>query len=95
VSETAEHLDALLRAVANPHRRRILQECWSGDRTAGDLADLLDVAPATASEHLKVLRKHELVDLTINGTFRLYRARQATVLRLRELLDVAFPMEAQ
>jgi DNA-binding transcriptional ArsR family regulator len=88
-------LDALLRAVANPHRRRVLQECWAGDRTAGELAELLDVAPATASEHLKVLRKHQLVDLTINGTFRLYRARQANVLRLHELLEVAFPMEAQ
>lgn len=95
MSETAQELDALLRAVANPHRRRILQGCWSRARTAGDLADLLDLAPASASEHLKVLRKHELVDLTINGTYRLYRTRRTTILRLRELLVAAFPMEEQ
>ena len=61
--------------------------------TAGEIADLLDLAPASASEHLKVLRKHELVDLTINGTFRIYQTRRQAILRLRRLLDNVFPME--
>jgi DNA-binding transcriptional ArsR family regulator len=94
VSETAEELDRLLRAVANPHRRLILQECWSDDRSAGEIAQLLDLAPASTSEHLKVLRKNRLVDLTANGTFRMYRAHQPTILRLRALFEAAFPMEA-
>lgn len=92
--ETAEELDGLLRAVANPHRRLILQACWSTDHTAGELADLLGLAPASASEHLKVLRKHELVEQRVEGTFRIYRSRQRAVLRLRRLLEAAFPMEA-
>jgi DNA-binding transcriptional ArsR family regulator len=80
--------------MANAHRRLILQECWSVDHTAGELADLLDLAPASASEHLKVLRKHEFVEQRVNGTFRIYRTRRQAVLRLRQLLDAAFPMEA-
>jgi DNA-binding transcriptional ArsR family regulator len=32
------------------------------------LAEELGIAPATASEHLKVLRKTGLVDLTASGT---------------------------
>jgi DNA-binding transcriptional ArsR family regulator len=93
VPETPDELDRLLRAVANPHRRLILQECWARDRSAGELAEVLDLAPASTSEHLKVLRKHGLVDLTANGTFRMYRSQHATILRLRALLEAAFPME--
>ena len=91
--EVEEELDDLLRALANPHRRRIVQECWSAARTAGELAELLELAPASASEHLKVLRKHGLVDLAVNGTFRIYRTRRPAVLRVRRLLDAVFPME--
>jgi DNA-binding transcriptional ArsR family regulator len=62
-------------------------------RTAGELAELLDLAPASASEHLKVLRKHGLVDLTVNGTFRIYRTRRQAVFDFRRLLEAVFPME--
>jgi DNA-binding transcriptional ArsR family regulator len=93
MSEAEQELDGLVRALANPHRRRIVQECWSAGRSAGELAQLLDLAPASASEHLKVLRKHELVDLSINGTFRIYQSRRQAILRLRRLLDTVFPME--
>lgn len=41
---------------------------------AMSLAEELGIAPATASEHLKVLRKTGLVDLTASGTQRLYDA---------------------
>jgi DNA-binding transcriptional ArsR family regulator len=94
VPETAEELDGLLRAIANPHRRLILQECWLAEHTAGELAELLDLAPASTSEHLKVLRKHELVEQRVEGTFRIYRSRPQAVVRLRQLLEAAFPTEA-
>lgn len=93
LSEAEQELDDLLRALANPHRRRIVQECWSAARSAGELAELLDLAPASASEHLKVLRKHALVDMTVSGTFRIYQTRRQAILRLRRLLDNVFPME--
>jgi len=93
VSEAEQEFDGLLRALANPHRRLIVQACWSAARSAGEIADLLDLAPASASEHLKVLRKHGLVDLTIDGTFRIYQTRRQAVLRLRELFEAVFPME--
>ncbi len=91
--EAEQEFDDLLRALANPHRRRIVQVCLSAARSAGELAELLDLAPASASEHLKVLRKHGLVDVTINGTFRIYRTRRQAVLRLRRLLGTVLPTE--
>ena len=86
-------LDELLRALASPHRRRLLSLLWDGERNAGELADELGLAPASTSEHLKVLRKVGLVDMRVVGTFRLYRARPAAVDRLRRLLDRVFPGE--
>ena len=41
---------------------------------ATELAERLGVAPATASEHLRVLRKTGLIELTATGTWRRYRA---------------------
>jgi DNA-binding transcriptional ArsR family regulator len=89
----SEELDELLRALAHPARRLIVSACWSTERTAGELAELLDLAPASTSEHLKVLRKHRLVDMRVEGTFRIYRSRPPEIARLRRLLDATFPTE--
>jgi DNA-binding transcriptional ArsR family regulator len=66
--------DELLRALAHPARREILRRCWDGPASAGTLSAALDLAPASTSEHLKVLRKTGLVVLTREGTFRWYQA---------------------
>ena len=66
--------DELLRALAHPARREILRQCWDGPASAGTLSTALDLAPASTSEHLKVLRKTGLVVLTKEGTFRWYQA---------------------
>jgi DNA-binding transcriptional ArsR family regulator len=66
--------DELLRALAHPARREILRQCWDRPASAGSLSAALDLAPASTSEHLKVLRKSGLVVLTKEGTFRWYQA---------------------
>jgi len=93
VSEIEPGLDELLRALANPHRRQIVQACWGAERTAGALSELLGLAPASTSEHLKVLRKHRLVDMRVEGTFRIYRSRPEALAQLSRLLATAFPQE--
>jgi DNA-binding transcriptional ArsR family regulator len=47
--------------------------------SAGALADELGPANATASEHLKVLRKTGLVTMTVQGTWRLYSTDRGRV----------------
>ncbi len=79
-----DEADELLRALAHPARREILRRCWGEPVAAGDLGPALDLAPASTSEHLRVLRKVGLVVLTRDGTFRRYRtepARLAAVTR--------------
>ena len=84
-------LEELLRAVASVHRRSILRLVWVGERGAGELAEALGLAPASVSEHLKVLRKTGLVVVRIEGTYRWYRAVPARVHELIGLLTQEFP----
>jgi len=86
-----EGLDELLRALAHPARRALLRLTWDEPVPAMALADALDLAPATVSEHLKVLRKTGLVDLTAAGTFRHYRANRARVRAVATALRRALP----
>ena len=86
-----EDLDELLRAMASAQRRSILQYVWSRERGAGELADRLGLAPASVSEHLRVLRKTGLVTMRVDGTYRLYRARPERLGELRRLLAETFP----
>lgn len=88
-----EGLDELLRAIASSHRRCILVETWDRERSAGVLAESLGLAPASVSEHLKVLRKTGLVTMRAEGTHRLYHADPEQLAHLIELLSQAFPVD--
>jgi DNA-binding transcriptional ArsR family regulator len=69
-----EALDERLRALAHPVRRRLVAACLPAPRTAGALVAASGLAPASVSEHLKVLRKTGLLVLERDGRFRRYRA---------------------
>lgn len=80
----SDELDQLSRAVSNGTRRQILRLCADGFVSAGDIAAHIDLALASVSEHLKVLRKTELVELERDGTRWLYATNTA---RLSEVLS--------
>lgn len=82
-----DELDECLRALAHPARREILRLTAARELPAGEIAAALGVAPATASEHLKVLRKTGFVVLTAEGTWRRYRADLTVVERVRDALS--------
>ncbi|MEM9609029.1 MAG: metalloregulator ArsR/SmtB family transcription factor [Actinomycetota bacterium] len=81
---TSEELDELVRALANATRREILRRCRDRYVPAGEIAEAIALAPASVSEHLKVLRKTGLVVLDRAGTSWRYRTDQA---RLDEALS--------
>ena len=70
----AETLDERLRALSHPARRALFEACLEEARPAGQLVELIDLAPASVSEHLKVLRKSGLLVLERDGRFRRFRA---------------------
>ena len=62
-------------ALAEPHRRQILDLLRAGERPAGDLVDRLDLSQPGVSKHLKVLREAGLVAVRSHGRQRLYALR--------------------
>ncbi len=87
----ADELDELVRALSHGTRRHILRICADKSVSAGDIAAEIDLALASVSEHLKVLRKTELVQLQRTGTKWMYRADAIRVDRVLSDLTNALP----
>jgi DNA-binding transcriptional ArsR family regulator len=64
--------DAALKALAEPHRRAILQLVAGDPRSVGDIASHLDITTQAVSRHLKVLHEAGLVDEHHEGTRHLF-----------------------
>ena len=60
-------------AVAEPRRREILDALAAGERSVGELVDVLGLAQPQVSKHLRVLREVGAVDVRDAGRQRLYR----------------------
>jgi DNA-binding transcriptional ArsR family regulator len=76
-------MDAMLRALADDTRRKILALVWRDERSAGEIAAAFTMTRPAVSQHLSVLRNSELVMVRREGTRRLYRANRPAVARLR------------
>jgi DNA-binding transcriptional ArsR family regulator len=62
-------------ALAEPHRRQILDLLRAGERSVNDLVERLDLSQPGVSKHLKVLRESGLVGVRAHGKQRLYALR--------------------
>jgi len=80
-------MEAALKAIAAPHRRRILQLVRDEELSAGEIASHFDVTRPAVSQHLSVLKEAGLVNERRNGTRRLYRARPEGLAELKAFLD--------
>src|SRR6059036_2312542 len=84
---TYRPMEAALKAIAAPHRRRILRLVRNEELSAGEIAAHFDVTRPAVSQHLSVLKEAGLVDERRNGTRRLYRARPEGLAELKAFLD--------
>ena len=79
--------DGVLRALAEPQRRRILTLVRDHELPAGEIAAAFDITRTAVSQHLTVLKNAGLLSERRDGTRRLYRARAEGLAGLREFLD--------
>jgi DNA-binding transcriptional ArsR family regulator len=79
-------------ALAEPHRRHIVELLRDGERPVGELVDALATSQPTVSKHLRVLRDAGLVVARTDAQRRLYRLRPEP---LRELDDWLAPFRTQ
>jgi DNA-binding transcriptional ArsR family regulator len=59
-------------ALADPHRRHILDLLHGHERTAGDIVAALPITQPGASKHLRVLREAGLVSVRKDAQRRVY-----------------------
>src|SRR5438874_9326361 len=80
-------MEAALKALAAPRRRRMLSLVRDGELSAGQIATHFDVTRPAISQHLNVLKEAGLVSERRNGTKRLYRARPEGLVEVKAFLE--------
>ena len=90
MTEPARLIDRTLAALADPHRRRVVELLGEGPRRAGELADATGLTPSAMSRHLKTLRDSRLVEESpaeFDTRIRIYRLRPQPMAHLKAWLE--------
>ena len=66
-------MSEVLKALAHPTRRDILQMLKAREMSAGEIASRFDLTKPTLSGHFNVLREAGLVEVQRQGTTLIYR----------------------
>lgn len=83
--------DAVLRALAEPRRRAILQLVRDEPRSVNEIAGEFDISQQAVSQHLQVLREAGLVAVRQEGQRRLYVVRPEGLETLERFLAELWP----
>lgn len=83
--------DAVLRALADPHRRQILRLVQHAELPAGQIAASFTLTQQAVSQHIGVLKEAGLLTERREGTRRLYALRHESLEPVRELLSEFWP----
>jgi DNA-binding transcriptional ArsR family regulator len=74
-------------ALADPHRRAILELLHGGERSVREIADAMPITRPAVSRHLRLLKEAGLVTASAEGTRRLYRLHDEGVDAVRAYLE--------
>lgn len=71
-------------AIADPHRREILDMLANGEKSAGEIAEQFKISRPAIARHLRILEENSLIEIRQVGRERLH---QLTPEPLREVGD--------
>ena len=74
-------------ALADPHRRAILELLHGGARSVREIADDMPITRPAVSRHLRLLKEAGLVTSTAEGTRRLYQLHDQGLDAVRAYLE--------
>ena len=77
-------LQGIYSAIADDHRRALLDSLARGDKTAGELAGEFAISRPAVAKHLRILEDVGLVEITRSGRNRIHRLNAQP---LREVHD--------
>ena len=87
----------LLKVIAHPMRIKILEDLVLGVKCVSDFEESLDISQPNVSQHMKLLRSHQIVDHFVDGRLKCYFLKEPLIPDLLELLkkeydeDIAAP----
>jgi DNA-binding transcriptional ArsR family regulator len=76
-----------IEVIAEPSRRKILDELCGGESPVGVLVERLEISQPAVSKHLRVLRDAGLVQVRPAGQRRLYSVRVEPLMELDRWLE--------
>lgn len=90
MDQSAEAACELLKAMSNRHRLLILCQLIEGEKSVGQLAEILGIRDSTASQHLALLRRDRLIAGRRDGQTIWYRIDSSTARQVVEVLYATF-----
>lgn len=88
--ESLEQAAECLKALAHPHRLRMLQMLLQGRFTVGELAEACELPSHMASEHLRLLQRCGFLDSDREGRKIFYRVIETHVARIMACIEDRF-----
>jgi DNA-binding transcriptional ArsR family regulator len=79
-----------LRALAHPHRLRMVQMLLQGDYTVGDLAEACGLPSAMASEHLRLMQRCGFLKSEKEGRCVYYRVAEPHLKNILKCIEERF-----
>lgn len=86
----AARLDRTLAALADPHRRRVIELLGERPRRAGELAQAVGLSPPALSRHLRSLKASTLIEEShpeFDARVRVYNLRTGAMSDLKDWLE--------
>jgi DNA-binding transcriptional ArsR family regulator len=80
----------LLKALANEARLMVMCQLIEGEKSVSELQQAIGLSQSAMSQHLAVLRQHQVVDTRRNGQSVVYRIASADATALMETLHRQF-----
>ena len=98
MSAPASRIDRTLAALADPHRRQVVDLLSRRPRSAGELAQATNLPAPAMSRHLRALRQSDIVEeraAEYDARVRIYRLRPEPMADLHAWLEAAERMWAE
>jgi len=96
--QAARRIDRTLGALADPHRRRVVELLRERPRPAGELARAVGLAPPAMSRHLRTLKQCGLLEEShpeFDARVRVYALRSGPMAELKAWLEETERMWAE
>jgi ArsR family transcriptional regulator, arsenate/arsenite/antimonite-responsive transcriptional repressor len=83
------------KALADTNRRQILELLFAEALTATEISEKLKLTAGNVSQHLNALKKGEMVEVKIQGLYRVYSIKPNTLENMLEWLANITPSKSQ